>query len=151
MRRKRVLHSRRRRRSKVHLREDDMKYIGVNIVQAEPEQKEGKDGYKFTYEEGYISWCPKEIFEKHNRPCDEMPFSLAIESLRQGKKIARMGWNGKGMFIYLVEGEVTDSFDEQKRKICSHINMKAADDSIVVGWLASQTDMLSDDWNIVDI
>lgn len=85
-----------------------------------------------------------------------MNFGAAIEALKQGKRVARTGWNGKGMFVYLTKGvDVTqardNALDEIIRvngfcKINSHIDMKAADDSIVCGWLASQTDMLSEDW-----
>lgn len=94
-----------------------------------------------------------------------MNFGQAIEALKDGKKVARSGWNGKNMFIYLVQNLQLDPMDLnnecawhvlpevkhlQEIKICSHIDMKAADDSIVIGWLASQADMLSEDWNIID-
>lgn len=95
-----------------------------------------------------------------------MNFGQALEALKQGRKVARKGWNGKGMFIYLVRGqEVTykDLRNEAKEalattpgtpfdiiKINGHIDMFAADGSIVVGWLASQTDMLAEDWEIVE-
>lgn len=92
-----------------------------------------------------------------------MNFGQAIEVMKAGKKVARAGWNGKGMFIYLVQGRTVPRESlrneadfhyplntEPDLKICSHIDMKAADDSIVIGWLASQTDMLSEDWQIVE-
>ena len=91
-------------------------------------------------------------------------FGKALEFLKQGHKVARKGWNGKGMFIYLVRGqkvakcnlrneahlhlEVKDHHHEEIT-ISSHVDMKAADGSIVVGWLASQTDMLADDWEVI--
>ncbi|ANZ65578.1 hypothetical protein AYR62_15920 (plasmid) [Secundilactobacillus paracollinoides] len=91
-----------------------------------------------------------------------MDFGEALEALHHGKKVAREGWNGKGMFIYLESGTLisTDRIrnlalakstpDSQKYiNINPHIDMKAADGSIVVGWLASQTDMLANDWEIV--
>lgn len=92
-----------------------------------------------------------------------MDFGKAIKELKKGNKLAREGWNGKGMFIYLVSGrkvprealsneahlhyplEVTSDV-----KICDHIDMKSSDGSIVIGWLASQTDMLAEDWGIVE-
>ena len=98
-----------------------------------------------------------------------MNFGKAIEALKDGKKVARAGWNGKGMFVYLVNGtevpidnlsgdcrkhifplfsELSDC--ETTQKICPHIDMKAADGSIVIGWLASQTDMLSEDWQSIE-
>ena len=93
-----------------------------------------------------------------------MNFGQALEYLKDGYKVARQGWNGKGMFIYLVSGNevsVSNLRNEalkhvgmnratfNKVKINSHIDMQAADGSIVVGWLASQTDMLSEDWVVV--
>jgi hypothetical protein len=93
-----------------------------------------------------------------------MNFGEAIEQLKQGNKVARLGWNGKGMFIYLVAGNevsVPNLRNEALKhvgmnratadtvKINSHIDMQVADGSIVVGWLASQTDMLAEDWRVV--
>lgn len=95
-----------------------------------------------------------------------MTFGQALEYLKQGHKVARTGWNGKGMFIYLVNGTKvyyenlrneaathlqahSDSNRGKTATINSHIDMKAADGSIVVGWLASQTDMLSEDWEVI--
>lgn len=100
-----------------------------------------------------------------------MTFGEALEALNNGALVAREGWNGKGMFIYKVEA--SDPTYEQLRGRCkdaieyafahdnkihheqeavhinAHIDMKAADGSIVVGWLASQTDMQADDWYVV--
>ena len=90
-----------------------------------------------------------------------MNFGEAINLLKQGYKMRRKGWNGKGMFIYLVNSsDVPSSALRGPAKACgenkflvtinSHIDMKAADGSIVVGWLASQSDMLAEDWVVVD-
>lgn len=90
-----------------------------------------------------------------------MTFGDALEALKGGKKVARKGWNGKGMFLTLQVGsEVSGSlmrnenakafYGDGKVRICPHIDMKAADGGYVVGWLASQTDMLADDWEIVE-
>lgn len=40
------------------------KYIGFKLIQAEAEEKEGKEGYKVVYADGYTSWSPKDVFEK---------------------------------------------------------------------------------------
>lgn len=45
-------------------------YIGVKIVKAEPQEKEGQPGYKVKYPDGYVSWSPKETFEKSYRKLD---------------------------------------------------------------------------------
>lgn len=96
-----------------------------------------------------------------------MDFGQALNELKKGEKVARAGWNGKGMFIYLVKGVQVpyenlrneaasalradkESNRGKKATINSHIDMKAADGSIVVGWLASQTDMLAEDWEVVN-
>lgn len=89
-------------------------------------------------------------------------FDRAINLLKNGMKVARKGWNGKGMFLTLQKGSEVDGFlmrnenaknfyGDGKVRICPHIDMKAADGSYVVGWLASQTDMLAEDWEIVVI
>lgn len=90
-----------------------------------------------------------------------MDFGKAIEALKQGKKVARKGWNGKGMFLVLQPGSEVKGLDMRNYlareyysnslvKIAPHIDLKATDDTYVVGWLASQTDMLSEDWEIVE-
>ena len=132
-----------------------------------PKDENPKDkGYLVKYPDGYVSWCPKTQFEAAGRPVDGMTFGMAIEAMKQGKKVARAGWNGKGMWlcIPLVEGpkEIPSTgiwgkpnadYAEQNGgtvKVMPYITMKAADGSIVMGWLASQTDMLADDWVIVE-
>lgn len=92
-----------------------------------------------------------------------MNFGQAIESLKEGSKVARQGWNGKGMYLAIQTGSVIAKeharggiakclADEGKESITinPHIDMKAADGTCVVGWLASQTDMLAEDWVIVE-
>jgi hypothetical protein len=90
-----------------------------------------------------------------------MDFGMAIVALKRGNCVARKGWNGKGMFLTLQEGSVVSGnnmrnegakkyYADCKCKIASHIDMKSADGTYVVGWLASQTDMLAEDWEIVE-
>ena len=87
-----------------------------------------------------------------------MTFGQAIEALKQGKRVARQGWNGKGMFLYLVQGStfkvnrppLLGIYDEGTEiKYHPHIDMKTADEK-VVPWLASQTDVLAEDWMILE-
>ena len=150
------------------------KYIGVKIVEAEPDaqyryhetmdsEKELREGYKVVYPDGYVSWSPKDVFEEAYRETDGMTFGLAIEALKKGKKVTRKGWTGKGMFLYLTTGSAVPysklkpetqnaliTHDKSTVQINGHIDMKAADGSIVVGWLASQADILAEDWCIVE-
>ena len=106
---------------------------------------------------GYISWSPKAQFDAAYRPTTGMTFGLAIEVLKAGKRVARAGWNGKGMFIFLVPGStftvnrepLLSILGEGKEvKYHGHIDMKTAD-GMIVPWLASQTDILADDWTVV--
>lgn len=47
-------------------------YIGVKLIQAEPQKKNGEDGYKVVYKDGYVSWSPKEVFEEAYKPLENM-------------------------------------------------------------------------------
>lgn len=137
------------------------RYIGTKIIHAVPEVhgETGREGYVVRYADGYESWSPKEAFDEAYRACDAMSFGLAIEALKKGHKVARRGWNGKGMFLYYVPaasypaqrntfGTMVGVFPDDMVPYCAYIAMKTAQDN-VVPWLASQTDMLSDDWEIV--
>ena len=84
-------------------------------------------------------------------------FSEALKQLKAGKLVAREGWNGKGMFIFLVKGSkftvnrapLLGIFPEGTEiNYHAHIDMRTADGTIVP-WLASQTDVLSEDWVVL--
>ena len=85
-----------------------------------------------------------------------MDFCYALNALKEGQKVARRGWNGKGMFIYLVgpgnyppsTKVATEYFKGELVPYRSYIAMKTVDEN-VVPWLASQTDLLASDWEIV--
>ncbi len=84
-------------------------------------------------------------------------FGAAVAALKSGKKVSRAGWNGKGMFLFLVPGS---TFQVSRAPLlgiypegttinyCSHIDMRTADGKIVP-WLASQTDVLAEDWVVL--
>ena len=90
-------------------------------------------------------------------------FGFAIQSLKEGKRVTRKGWNGKGMFLWLKPAttiksdwckdpklkELVDANDGEMEALGT-ICMKTADNKILTGWLANQTDMLSEDWEIVE-
>lgn len=95
-----------------------------------------------------------------------MDFGVAIRAMKDGHRVTRQGWNGKGMWIALTPGssfaaacakEGHAAFHRAKEmedrhksiNLLPHIDMRAADGSMVVGWLASQTDMLAEDWMIL--
>lgn len=102
------------------------------------------------YSDGYESCSSKKQFEEAYRDCNGMTFGIAVELLKKGCKVARRGWNGKGMFLFLAHGEDIQSCTGIEDKCVDIICMKTAQDTIVFGWLASQTDMLADDWVIVE-
>lgn len=81
-----------------------------------------------------------------------MNFGKAIEALKDNKKVARAGWNGKKMFLVLVDGDeysVDDPDVEMNYEHLPWIGLKTANDEFVP-WLASQTDILAEDWSIVE-
>jgi hypothetical protein len=132
-------------------------YLGVKLVNAEPwfgrdnklvpENSEfnGTEikGYKVVYEDGYVSWSPLDIFEKSYREINNLTFGLAIEALKLNRKVSRSGWNDKGMWLELQKPDL------HYKMTLPYIYMKTADNNLVP-WLASQTDILSEDWTILD-
>ena len=115
----------------------------------------------------------KEIYELADNTAKQgFEFGVAIAQLKRGYRVARKGWNGKNMWIALTQSLVFDARYEKHGhaakllsdefqadlphdgtenviKILPHIDMRTTDGSMVVGWLASQTDMLANDWYIV--
>ena len=93
-----------------------------------------------------------------------MDFGKAIVALKEGKKVARKGWNGKDMYLWLMpatsvkaewckEPHLKALAEQNGGEIdaLGTIRMLTADKKILTGWLASQTDILSEDWEIVNI
>ena len=133
-----------------------------------PDENGADEGYLVEYVNGgpantsayagYVSWSPKEVFDQAYRQTDALTFGEALEALKMGNKVARQGWNGKGMFLYLVDGS---TFEVNRPPLNSlypegthctyqpHVDMKTADGSLVP-WLCSQSDMLAEDWEIVE-
>ena len=167
-------------------------YLGTKLINAEPMSRAAYDdfrgwelpadedgtdeGYLVEYVDGgkpntlaytgYVSWSPKEQFEAAYRRTDGMNFGMAIEAMKMGKKVARAGWNSKGMWLMLIPGsnptlttgtpyaealgESGDSHGNVDQiPINAHIDMFTAYQCMQPGWLASQADMLADDWAIV--
>lgn len=168
------------------------RYIGTKLINAIPMNRQAyndlrgwtvpadedpaDDGYLVEYIdggkantaefEGYVSWSPKDVFERAYRPVSGMSFGEALEALKAGQRVGRSGWNGNGMWLSLSGGMVgrmvqADQFWSQanhdyaesqggKAHVLPCITMKTATGEILMGWLASQTDMLADDWMIVE-
>lgn len=87
-------------------------------------------------------------------------FSWALQWLKDGHKVARLGWNGRGQWVTMQNGsevngklmrnENASSFYGDKTvKIRPHLDIKTADDSYVCGWVPSTGDLFAEDWVIV--
>lgn len=157
------------------------KYVRFHIVEAvamtrhefdnlknQEHSKPDEDGYKVTYPDGYVSWCPKAQFEEAGRELesDGIPFGMAIEAMKKGKRVARKGWNGKGMYLWLKpSAQIKAEWckDERLKKaadenggeilglgtICMFTHDSTGRKAVLTGWLASQSDMLCDDWYVL--
>lgn len=125
------------------------------------------EGYIVTDKNGRQTWCSKTPFDETHKFLDKMNFGQAIEALKQGKKVARKGWNGKGMFLWLkpaaviksewckdpILKDVVESNGGEIQAlgtICMYTHDSTGRKAILTGWLASQSDMLLEDWEIVE-
>ena len=142
-------------------------YIGVKLINAKPmtrleynefrgwqlpaDENGTDEGFLVEYLDGgapntpdyagYVSWSPADVFHNAYGETTGMTFGLALEALKRGDKVARAGWNGKGMWLSKVSAD-------SSRGLLAYIQMKTVQDQYVP-WLASQTDMLANDWSIV--
>lgn len=143
----------------------------------DPNNFDQKIGEKFAYENAfnkmwtpYGFWLHKALaeYDYKLRPpldsekleaCDhpeirlkDMAFGSAITAMKDGHRVARSGWNGKGMWLIYIGGNEYD-VDAPLRfnttELAPYIAMKTADNKLVP-WLASQTDVLAEDWQIVE-
>jgi hypothetical protein len=157
-------------------------YIGVKLINAKPmtrgdwcafrgwqlpADENGDDaGFLVEYLDGgkgntdlyagYVSWSPAEVFHNAYGLTTGMPFGLAVEAMKKGKSITRAGWNGKGMYLFIIQGSNDIAklhgygFGEMLNEptFQDAIFMKTVDNQLVP-WTASQTDVLANDWSIV--
>jgi len=128
------------------------------------ETKGGVAGKAILYQDGYTSWCPDIVYDRDYRGINELSFGQALHALEAGKRIARSGWNGKDMWLAMSCGgsksvKAENFWSPHNRAfaleqggeatVLPSITMKTADGKILMGWLASQTDMFAKDWQIV--
>ena len=133
-----------------------------------PANEDGTDeGYLVEYRDGgkpndvrhtgYISWSPKAQHDAAYRPCNAMTFGLALEALKMGLKAARTGWNGKGMFVYMVPpasypvqtGAAKSHFGEGSMvPYNAYMAIKNVDNTVST-WVPSVNDCLAEDWVLV--
>jgi hypothetical protein len=108
---------------------------------------------KFT---GYVSWSPKEQFDAAYRETKDMTFGRALEAIKLGHKASRTGWNGKGMFVYLVPaasypaqtGAAKSHFGEGSMvPYAAYMAIKNMNETVST-WVPSVNDVLGDDWQV---
>ena len=127
---------------------DDEGFMIENLTNAKPNT---------DFAEGYISWSTKEQVFLEFRETGNFPFGMAIEALKMGHKVQRSGWNGKDMYLVILDPARDNLMTlgieciEAKRELALQpfIVMKTVDNTYVP-WLASQTDMLAEDYRIVN-
>lgn len=96
-------------------------------------------------------------------PTLNLTFGQALEALKTGRRVSRAGWNGKGMYLWLLpaakvkaewcrEPHLKAVAEKNGGEIeaLGSIRMMTADKKVLTGWLASQTDMLAEDWEILE-
>jgi hypothetical protein len=156
-------------------------YIGTKLVNAKPmnrqdyndlrgwvlpEDEDGSDeGYLVQYIDGgksntekfkgYISWSPKEQFDNAYQANGNLSFGHALVALKKGRKITRSGWNGSGMYVYLVPANnypaQTQVAEEEFGVMVpyrEYMVLKTAQNDVAT-WAPSCSDALADDWSIV--
>ena len=158
-------------------------YIGTKIVNAMPmtrasynalrgwtlpaDENGGDDGYLVEYTDGgkpnhedfagYVSWSPKEQFDNAYLETSGLTFGLAIEAMKKGAKVARTGWNGKGLFAYYVPpasypvqtGAAKGHFGEGAMvPYNAYFAIKNVDETVST-WVPSINDCVADDWVLV--
>jgi hypothetical protein len=157
------------------------KFLGLKVINAKPmnrldynifrgwdlpEDEDGTDegmlveyvdGGKANTEDfsGYVSWSPIDVFKNAYREIDGMTFGAAVENIKRGKKIARAGWNGRGMFVYYVPGGDFKSMTDVAKSLGDtvHYNPYMAIKNVngtVSTWVPSVNDVLSEDWCVVE-
>lgn len=128
------------------------RYIGTKEITAFEQEKDGKPGYGVIYADGYTSWSPKAAFEDAYRVSEgdgqQLTFGDALHFLKLGKKVARAGWNGKGLWLELQQP------DAHSKMTLPYVYLNYPQDAqntpgARVPWLASQTDMLAEDWAVL--
>ncbi|MBT0666995.1 DUF2829 domain-containing protein [Novosphingobium profundi] len=119
-------------------------------------QDPAQPGYLVKYEDGYESWSPKQIFDAAYNPLDAMTFGHAVEMMKAGLRVTRAGWNGAGMFAYLVPeasypvqtGAAKEHFGEGAMvPYRAYLALKTAQGDVAT-WQPSASDVLATDWSV---
>lgn len=135
---------------------------GLFVLQAKEMTREQVSRFVDDWRKNsHISGRPLIVIPENARISYEgkFDFGMALKLLKSGKKVARKGWNGKNMFIFLRKGRRIENVEPDAERVQGtgrnwfesrdHICMKDAEGKCVVGWVPSQTDMTTEDWVIV--
>ena len=149
-------------------------YIGTKIIWAAPmtrgeynqyrgwtlpaDENPDDEGYLVKYSDNYESWSPAHAFDEAYRPTDGMNIGLALEAAKRGMRVSRKNWNGKGQYVFLADNvEFCTDADisefngaEDGVYVAPMLVLRTAQGTLQPGWLASQSDLLAEDWYIVD-
>ena len=107
---------------------------------------------------GYISWSPKDVFERAYRLSSGLTFGDALQALKAGKRVARAGWNGKGMFVYYVRAAAylaqsaaaIEYFGKNAYvPYAPYLALKGVDERVST-WVPSINDVLAEDWVVLE-
>ncbi len=159
-------------------------YIGTKVIHALPMTRQAyndyrgwqlpdnedgaDDGYLVEYVDGgkandprhagYISWSPKDVFERAYCEVGQgLSFGDALKALKAGRRVARAGWNGKGMFVYFVPpasypvqtGAAKAHFGEGAMvPYNAYMAIKNVNETVST-WVPSVNDCLAEDWEIL--
>lgn len=148
------------------------KYIGTKVVQAKPMSlKEAQkvlgrelkpvtneeNGYLVEYENGYMSWSPKSVFEEAYHELSAMNFGNAISVLKSGFPVRRANWSGN-KFLYFVPSASYSAMTDVAKSIAdedgmvlykSYIAIRCKD-GCVGFYTPTQCDVLAEDWEVVE-
>ena len=168
-------------------------FIGTNMVLAQPmrrgeynlyrgwampaDENPDDEGFLVEYVDGgkpnhpahfgYISWSPKDVFDRAYRSSTGLDFGVALQALKAGHRVAREGWYGQGMWLALSgplggrripagmfwsqrNAEYAAQTMDGQANVLPCITLKTAAGDIQMGWLASQADMLAEDWFVIE-
>lgn len=152
------------------------KYIGTKIIEAKPmnrgeynayrgwqipaDENPADEGYLVKYSDNYESWSPKKQFEEAYRAFEGgMNFGHAIELVKQGFKVTRKGWNGKGLFVVYQKAypegipcnkQTAEAWGMEEGELfrCEpYLQINTVDGSHAM-WVPSVRDCLAEDWCI---
>ena len=144
------------------------KYIGTTFVMAKPmslrdyntyiglqspkNENPDDEGFLVRHSDGRENWIPKLVFNRSHHAFDGcMDFGNALNLLKMGFKMKRKGWNGKNQYIELAIGISYVNGDNEIVN-CEHRAIKnkaiafVGTSGVQIGWLATQSDMLAEDW-----